>query len=113
MAVCDIWPTADLPENYGDPVSVDVPVLLISGTMDPVTPPRWGEEAARHLPKSLHVVLPGAHGVFGECPTGIMKQFLTNGSVGNIDTSCVKTITLPPFELPEKGSIDIENRGRR
>ena len=99
IAVCDIWPKAELPENYGDPVDVDIPVLLFSGTMDPVTPPRWGEEAARHLPKSLHVVVPGAHGVFGKCTDSIMQEFLIKGSAKSIDTSCVKSMTLPPFRI--------------
>lgn len=99
MAVCDIWPKGDLPENYADPVNVDIPVLLFSGTMDPVTPPRWGEEAARHLPNSLHVVVPGAHGVYGSCTTSIMQEFLTNGSAKGIDTSCVQTMKLPPFRI--------------
>ena len=99
MAVCDIWPKSELPANYTDPVNVDIPVLLFSGKLDPVTPPRWGEEAARHLPKSLHVVVPGAHGVFGRCTDNIMREFLTKGSAKGIDTSCVKTMTLPPFEF--------------
>ena len=47
------------------PVSVEAPVLLFSGTLDPVTGPRWGERAAAHLPNSLHLVVPGAHGVDG------------------------------------------------
>lgn len=99
MAVCDIWPKTELSENYGDPVKVDIPVLLFSCTMDPVTPPRWGEEAARHLPNSLHVVVPGAHGVFGSCTDSIMREFLTKGSVKVIDTTCVKSMTLPPFKV--------------
>ena len=96
-AVCDIWPKSDLPDNYAEPVSVGVPVLLLSGTLDPVTPPKWGEEAARHLPHSLHVVFPGAHGVYGNCIESIMRKFLTNGSAAGIDTSCVESIQLPPF----------------
>jgi hypothetical protein len=32
--------------------------------------PRWAEGAARHLPNSLHVVVPGAYGVGGKCITG-------------------------------------------
>ena len=102
MAVCDIWPRSDLPEDYADPVDADIPVLLFSGTMDPVTPPRWGEEAARHLPNSLHIVVPGAHGVFGRCTDSIMREFLTKGSVKGIDTSCVKSVRLPPFRIEEK-----------
>lgn len=99
MAVCDIWPKGDIPDNYGNPVAVDIPVLLFSGTMDPVTPPRWGEEAAGHLPNSLHVVVPGAHGVYGDCTTGIMQEFLSKGSVERIDTTCVRSMTLPPFQI--------------
>ena len=99
MAVCDIWPKAELPKNYGDPVSVDVPVLLFSGTMDPATPPRWGEEAARHLPNSVHVVVPGAHGVYGRCTDSIMREFLSRGSAKGIDTSCVQSMTLSPFRI--------------
>jgi pimeloyl-ACP methyl ester carboxylesterase len=102
MAVCDIWPKSELPANYADPVKVDIPVLLFSGNLDPVTPPRWGEEAARHLPNSLHVVVPGAHGVYGGCTDSIMQQFLTKGSAEGIDMTCVQTTTLPPFRLPEK-----------
>jgi pimeloyl-ACP methyl ester carboxylesterase len=99
MAICDFWPRSNLPANYGDPVSVEVPVLLLSGTIDAVTPPRWGEEAASHLPNSLHVVAPGAHGVGGDCIQGIIDAFLNTGSVAGIDTSCVQNIKLPPFVL--------------
>ncbi len=99
MAICDFWPRSRLPENYGDPVSIPVPVLLLSGTLDAVTPPRWGEEAASHLPISLHVVAPGAHGVGGECITGIIATFLNTGSVAGLDTSCVQDMRLPPFVL--------------
>jgi pimeloyl-ACP methyl ester carboxylesterase len=99
MAICDFWPQSRLPDNYGDPVSVNVPVLLLSGTLDAVTPPRWGEEAASHLPNSLHVVAPGAHGVGGECIAGIINTFLNTGSVDGIDTSCVQDMRLPPFKL--------------
>ena len=99
MAICDFWPRSKLPADHGDPVSVEVPVLLISGTIDAVTPPRWGEEAAGHLPNSLHVVAPGGHGVGGECIQGIIDAFMNTGSVAGIDTSCVKDMKLAPFKL--------------
>lgn len=98
--VCDFWPRSEIPEDYADPVKVDVPVLLLSGTQDPVTPPKWAEGVARHLPNSLHIVVPGAHGVGGECITKIIKEFLDKGTVKGIDTSCVKTVKMPPFALP-------------
>lgn len=101
-AVCEFWPRSALPDNYGDPVSVDVPVLLLSGTMDPVTPPRWGEEAASHLANSLHLVIPGAHGVGGKCILDVQKQFLDAGSIDGLDTSCTEAVKLSRFRIPKR-----------
>jgi len=101
MAVCDFWPKSDIPDNYGDPVSVDVPTLLLSGTMDPVTPPIWGTEAAGHLPNGLHIVVAGAHGVGGDCIRFIEKQFLESGSIENLDISCTDLIESIPYKIQE------------
>jgi len=99
IAACDVWPRGEVPVDYGEPVSVDVPVLLWSGTIDPVTGPRWGEEAASHLPRSLHIVVPGAHGVAGGCINSVSRQFLEAGTTTGLDTSCTERIRLPPFDL--------------
>ncbi|MHC4303286.1 MAG: alpha/beta hydrolase [Planctomycetota bacterium] len=100
MAVCEVWPRGDVPADYGDPVSVDVPVLLLSGEYDPVTPPRWGEETARHLPASLHVVVPTTHSFGSSCIDQIMRDFLDRGTVEGLDTSCVEHMRRPRFTLP-------------
>jgi pimeloyl-ACP methyl ester carboxylesterase len=101
-AVCDFWPKSKLPANYGGPVRSKVPVLLLSGTLDPVTRPKFAEHAALHLPNSLHVVAPGAHGVGGKCIESIKKQFLQSGSIEGLDVSCVDSIKLTPFRILEK-----------
>jgi pimeloyl-ACP methyl ester carboxylesterase len=103
LAACSVWPARELPDGYGEPVSVDVPTLLLSGTIDPVTSPRWGAEAARHLPNSLHLVIPAAHGAGGPCISMIRNEFLEKGSVEGLDTSCVSEIRLPLFNLPSRG----------
>jgi pimeloyl-ACP methyl ester carboxylesterase len=100
MAVCDVWPRGDVPADYGDPVRADVPVLLLSGKYDPVTPPHWGEEAARHLPASLHLVVPTTHSFGSPCIDRIMREFLDRGTVEGLDTSCVEHMRRPRFTLP-------------
>ena len=102
MAVAEIWPRGQVPEDYGEPVSVDVPVLLWSGTHDPVTPPRWGEVAAKHLPDSLHLVVPGAHGVSGPRIRAVERHLLERGSLAGIEPAVVEPIRMPRFVLPEK-----------
>ncbi len=98
-AVCAFWPQGELPENYGDPVESDVPVLLLSGRFDPVTPPECASEAARHLANSLHLVFPAAHGVGGPCVDGLRAEFLREGSTADLDTSCVAEASLGAFRL--------------
>ncbi len=102
MAVAAIWPSGDVPSDYGKPVKSDVPVLLLSGTHDPVTPPRFAAEAAKHLKNSFHLVVPGAHGVGGPVIERIKRDFLTKGTVKGLDTSGVEKMRLPPFVLPEE-----------
>jgi pimeloyl-ACP methyl ester carboxylesterase len=97
--MCAFWPRSAVPKDHGDPVGVNVPTLLLSGTLDPVTPPRWGDEAASHLPRSLHLVVPGAHGVGGPCLTGIERRFLDSGTVERLDVSCAADLRPSRFQL--------------
>jgi pimeloyl-ACP methyl ester carboxylesterase len=106
MAVAAIWPSGSVPESFGNPVSVDVPVLLFSGTHDPSTAPEWGADAARHLPNSLHVVVPSGHGVSGPEVERLDQAFLERGSVERLDLSEVEGLTLPPLVLPETTKDD-------
>jgi pimeloyl-ACP methyl ester carboxylesterase len=101
MAICEIWPRAELPAFYSDPVVSDIPVLLWSGTLDPVTPPQWGEEAAQYLSNSLHLVVPGAHDLLGGCIDKVSSAFMNRASATELRTSCLNWHGLPSFELPE------------
>lgn len=104
MAVAKIWPRGDIPEGYGRPVRAKTPTLLISGTHDPVTPPRWGEEAARHLPNSLHLVVPAVHGAYGAAVEKVKRDLLRTGTVEGLDVSEVKDTRMPPLELGDRVS---------
>ncbi|MCK4873320.1 MAG: alpha/beta fold hydrolase [Phycisphaerales bacterium] len=99
MEACEVWPRSDLPEGFAEPVCVDVPVLILSGSLDPVTPPEWGELLAAQLPRSRHVIVPGAHGVLGPCVNSIVQEFLELVNVEDLDTSCVRRMGLGPFVL--------------
>jgi len=103
MAACGAWPKGELPADYAAPFTTDVPVLLISGNLDPVTPPHWAVDAQKSFPNSLHVVMPGAHVSDNDCVDALMKRFLATASVKGLDTSCVAKTKLPPFEMAKKG----------
>ena len=99
---CGVWPRGEIPPDFLDPISSDTPVLIFSGNMDPVTPPKYGEEVASHLPNSRHVVIPEAgHDVNGltdpGCIDRIAIEFLDKGDAKNLDVSCVERMKPPPF----------------
>ena len=56
-------------------------------------------QAASYPPRSLHLAVPGAHGVEGRCTNDISRGFLESGSLEALDTSCVANLRLPPFAL--------------
>lgn len=98
-AACDEWPSAVLPESYFAPVRGDVPALILSGQLDPVTPPAWGEQVALNLPRSRHVVVEGAaHGVtVTGCVPKLISEFLEAGSPAALDLGCLERSVRPAF----------------
>ena len=99
IEVCRFWPrSTNIGPEYGRPVQSDVPGLFFSGTLDPVTPPRWGAEAAGHFRNGHHVVAPGSHGVAGGCIESIMRAFLERPTA-ELDTSCVEEMRPAPFRV--------------
>ena len=98
-ALCEAWPRGELPEGYADPVRSDRPVLLLSGLLDPVTPPRWGDEVRQYLTHARHVTVPGVgHGTMAAgCVADIVAEFIEQGTVAGLDVACVEEIERPRF----------------
>jgi pimeloyl-ACP methyl ester carboxylesterase len=99
---CGMWPRGEIPADFLEPVRSNAPVLIFSGNMDPVTPPKYGEEVAGYLPNSRHVIIPeAAHDVDGltdpGCIDRIAIEFLDKGDAKNLDVSCVEKMGPPPF----------------
>jgi pimeloyl-ACP methyl ester carboxylesterase len=97
LKICSFWPHgAPAPR---EPTRSDKPVLLLSGELDPVTPPRWADEARATLPNSAHFVVPGVgHGASAEgCVPQLIAQFIADASLEKLDPSCLKPLRRPPF----------------
>lgn len=101
---CALWPRGEVRRDYAGPVRADVPVLILTGEWDPVTPPSNGDAIAKGLKNSLHIVVPhGAHGLGGleniDCIQRLTAEFVERGTAKDLDTSCVKTIRRKGFAL--------------
>jgi pimeloyl-ACP methyl ester carboxylesterase len=55
--VCSFFPHKDLGDAYRAPVSGEMPVLFISGTLDARTPPSNAEEVRQGFPNSEHIII--------------------------------------------------------
>jgi pimeloyl-ACP methyl ester carboxylesterase len=103
-AACALWPRGSVPNNYAEPTRSKVPALILTGQWDPVTPPAYGDTAARSLPNSLHVIVPhGGHGFNGldgmDCIDHLILAFINSGTTKGLDTSCVANIRRQGFVL--------------
>ena len=94
---CAVWPHARR-SALDVVVRSRAPVLLVVGTLDPVTPPRFAAAVARALPNATVLDVPTmAHAGADPCVERIVAGFIGRGSMQDVDTSCVKGIALPPF----------------
>ena len=96
---CHDWgKVGHVPKDFYAPVHSDVPALLISGALDPATPPSTAKQVARGLPNSrLLTIKQGTHGTGSECVDNVLADFVKQGSVTNLDFSCAEQIRLPAF----------------
>ena len=99
-AQCAVWPKGTRPAGFREPLAGDLPVLAISGEFDPVTPPRYGDEAIKSLPNGRHLVLPGqGHNVIGAgCMPKLFAQFVETADAKALDAACLERLKpIPPF----------------
>ncbi len=97
---CAIWNVRRAPASFVAPVRSRVPVLMISGSDDPATPPWLGARQLPYLPNGRQIVVPGgAHGSQSPCLTGIGLAFLADPRPAAVHTPCSVASGRPPFVL--------------
>ena len=102
---CAFWPRGHVDDSFYEPVTSAIPTLVLSGEVDPVTPPSWGEQVASTLSNSKHIVIRGTGHTAGGtgCGQRIMREFIDEGSPENLDTSCVDKVRRPAFFVSPAG----------
>ena len=104
--MCATWPRGDVPPAFYSIPPSAAPVLVLSGGLDPATPPRHGERVVRALgPAARHVVVANAgHGVLGlGCMRDVVYRFIDATSDRDalaVDAGCVANVPRPPAFRP-------------
>ena len=97
-ARCPEWPVEDLGDAFRSPVTSDVPVLFISGTLDIRTPPSNAVEVRAGFPSSHHLIIDGGShddDLLLSSPEilATMRAFLRG------DSGLTERVRLPPIRL--------------
>ena len=98
MYLREAWGAPDLGDEFRQPVTSDVPVLILVGDLDPRTPVENGRELLKTLPNGRLVVVENAShqfDVFGSAPIrAVLGQFLKGAPIAD------ERVTLPalPFQ---------------
>jgi pimeloyl-ACP methyl ester carboxylesterase len=101
---CEIWPHLTENASFKDAVESDIPVLLLSGELDPVTPPEFAELAMKTLSNSQHLIAKGqGHNVFPQgCMPKIITQFFDDPET-ELDIECMQDFDYTPFFINMMG----------
>ena len=98
---CAAWNVGRAADAAKAPARSTVPVLLLAGSFDAITPPAWADHAARTLDAARVITFPGAgHDVMiwsPACALAVMRSFLEHPDA--VDESCVRTLHNPPFRV--------------
>jgi pimeloyl-ACP methyl ester carboxylesterase len=96
---CPVWPKYTPSKDFTNPVTANIPTLILSGDLDPVTPPSNGEYPAQTLPNSHHIVVEQAsHGAIGSpCALSVMQEFLTTLKPKELDQTCFDKLPKETF----------------
>lgn len=97
--VCADWGAGEPGPGEDEAVSSDLPTLVLAGELDPITPPRWGEQLAEGLSNAVFVEFPyTGHGSVGthECAAQLVQEFLADPDA-EPDVSCVEDVEPPVF----------------
>jgi pimeloyl-ACP methyl ester carboxylesterase len=118
--VCSAWPKYQPSNDFYQTVTADIPTLILSGDLDPVTPASNGEKSDKNLPNSHHIIAKNnAHIVASTaCGISIVNEFLEKQTPKGLDESCLQDIPEETFmiglnggalsdKVPEKASDEM------
>ena len=108
-----IDPIGEADSTFTNPVTANIPALVINGLYDTQTGTNWAAEVAAHLPRAYLVPAPTVgHGVLlasNGCMEQVIRDFLTDPTQAP-DTTCTASLALdfPPPWPTNAGTVVFE-----
>ena len=106
LAACPLWPHALRPVGFREPLRGAIPVLLLAGEHDPVTPARYAQAIASHLARARVLILAGqGHGLVGVgCVPRLLEQFVQSADPRTLNADCLLALGEIPLFLDANGA---------
>ena len=103
--VCSAWPKYQPSADFYQTVKADIPTLIMSGELDPVTPASNGEKSHANLPNSHHIISKNNAHIVASTPCGIniVNEFLEKQTPKELDESCLAEIPDESFMVGLNG----------
>ena len=105
---CRIWSVRPVPASFDEPVRSDAPILMISGSDDPTSPPQYAQRALPYLPNARILLIKNAgHGTETPCSDALIVAFVRAQSARGLD------LTRCAGELSPSSVCDVDGGVRR
>lgn len=96
---CDGWPTSRLAAGFRAPLRSATPALLLTGELDPITPPAYAEHVGAWFTNGTVLTLPRrSHSDADRCVTAMIEAFVASGGHAP-STACLAATPPIPFVM--------------
>ncbi|KAF7786271.1 hypothetical protein PRUB_a0781 [Pseudoalteromonas rubra] len=106
-ASCPIWQVDAVEKSFYQPLTTEIPTLLLSGGLDPATPPEWAELAMVNMEHARHLIAAEAtHGVAAQsCADKLVAEFIDHGELKTLDASCLDKTAVRRYFMNPNGPV--------
>jgi pimeloyl-ACP methyl ester carboxylesterase len=103
---CEIWPHGTRPADFHAALKSDKPIFVLEGELDPVTPPKYGEQVMQGLTNARLLIAKGqGHNVIGRgCIPKLVEDFVDHLAPKKLDATCADVLGPTPAFIDFNGA---------
>jgi pimeloyl-ACP methyl ester carboxylesterase len=105
-AACSVWPKGKRPADFHRPWVSSLPVLILAGQYDPVTPPAYAEQVLQSLSQARVLLAAGqGHGVLAAgCMPRLVSEFFDEPDPTKLNALCLEALGDTPAFVDFNGA---------